>query len=498
MKKLINLLPNRPEVCLVIKQAFSSSFCKKIIEEKKQTFQSAHTHYPTSYRNNDRQILDSQDLSSSLFEVIKQYIPEQIETKGIGKDEAGIWQLKKLNSRIRICRYLTGQYFNKHLDGIHYESKTVQSKLTFMVYLNGQEEFKGGRTLFFYSKNDDSTMETFLPDQGDLIIFDHNLWHSGEVVSKGEKYILRSDILYKNIAISSVSAHQAFKEGHLGYIWSIEKFRNKIITGGRDKKIKIWSKDGRKCGELEGHQNSILGLLTLNEYTFISTSRDQRIVFWDFINENFTQRKTIHIHQATVLSLCRLSEDLFASGGGDGLVNIVNTDGEVLQSWTAHEEWVWSICRINNSTICTGGEDGKLRVWDFYKKKLLFEWQLETSPIQALVFDSSRKILHVGRANGYLQAFLFETNNSQLEIIHECKSHDGIIRCLRFDDEFLYSGGEDNKVKIWDLETAKLVDEFEHDNFVQDILVGEDNVISVSYDGRITEYRIAKLVSNND
>jgi len=315
MKKLINLLPNRPEVCLVIKNAFSSSFCKKIIEEKKQTFQSAQTHYPTSYRNNDRQILDSEYLSSTLYEVIQQYIPEKIKTQGVGKDEAGIWKLRRLNSRIRICRYLSGQYFSKHLDGIHYESKTVQSKLTFMVYLNGHEEFKGGRTLFFYSKNDDTLMETFLPEQGDLIIFDHNIWHSGEVVSEGEKYILRSDILYENIAISSITTDKPFAEGHLGYIWSVAKFRNKIVTGGRDKRIKIWREDGQKCGELRGHQNSILGLLSLNENTLISTSRDQRISFWNFIDGNFSQRKTIHIHDATVLNLCKLDEDLFASGG---------------------------------------------------------------------------------------------------------------------------------------------------------------------------------------
>jgi len=132
-------------------------------------------------------------------------------------------------------------------------------------------------------------------------------------------------------------------------------------------------------------------------------------------------------------------------------------------------------------------------VWDFYKKKLLFEWQLDTSPIQALAFDSNRKMLHVGRANGYLQAFIFETNNSQLEIIHEGKAHDGIIRCLQIDEDFLYSGGEDNQVKIWDLESAKLVDEFEHDNFVQDILVHDDSVISVSYDGRISTHRCPKV-----
>jgi len=51
MKKIIELLPDKEEVCFVIKVAFSKSFCNQLIAQKRDSFQSAHSHYPTSYRN---------------------------------------------------------------------------------------------------------------------------------------------------------------------------------------------------------------------------------------------------------------------------------------------------------------------------------------------------------------------------------------------------------------------------------------------------------------
>jgi hypothetical protein len=37
------------------------------------------------------------------------------------------------------------------------------------------------------------------PIQGSLIYFDHDLWHDGQELSSGEKFIMRSDILYERI-----------------------------------------------------------------------------------------------------------------------------------------------------------------------------------------------------------------------------------------------------------------------------------------------------------
>lgn len=50
--------------------------------------------------------------------------------------------------------------------------------LTFMVYLNSAAgNFVGGRTLFYKSMTDKEILAEYTPHQGDLIIFDHNIWH---------------------------------------------------------------------------------------------------------------------------------------------------------------------------------------------------------------------------------------------------------------------------------------------------------------------------------
>ena len=57
----------------------------------------------------------------------------------------------------------------------------------------------------------------------------------------------------------------------------------------------------------------------------------------------------------------------------------------------------------------------------------------------------------------------------------------------------MISGGEDSKVKVWETENAKCIQTIQHDNFVQDFLVEGNELISVSYDGRI----LTNIIKNN-
>jgi len=236
-----DILPDTKLTCFVIPSLFSKSECEELLSPSiKNSFQKAISNYPTYYRNNERFVIDNNHLASHLFNKVKHYLPKIIETKSSIQLENGIWRLKELNKRLRFCKYSAGQYFNRHLDGIHYRKDTIQSKLTFMIYLNSAKDFKGGRTLFFKTKDDDEIWASYVPKQGDLIVFDHNVWHEGEVLTEGEKFVLRSDILYSR---KKIKVNNEPFTGHLGYIWSLLKIdNNTILSGGRDKEIKAWIK----------------------------------------------------------------------------------------------------------------------------------------------------------------------------------------------------------------------------------------------------------------
>lgn len=493
MKKVINILPNRKEYCLLVKTAFDNEFCDQLISEKKKSFKEAKTHYPTSYRNNERQVLDNENLSKQLFQEIKSYIPNEIKIEGINKEEYGNWKLDSLNSRIRICRYLPNQYFNKHLDGVHFVSALKQSKLTFMIYLNGSEEFEGGKTLFFNSKENNEVIGRYEPKKGDLIIFDHNLWHSGETVLSGEKYILRSDIIYQKIEETQENESKFCGEGHLGYIWTATIFNDRLITSGRDKKIKIWSKEGKKVSEIIGHKNSILNLIVFDKETIISASRDMSIKIWSKLEgDKFQLKNSINYHVGIPLCLCKVSEDEFFSGGADGNVNQIDLKGRLIDKFNAHDEWIWGIAKIDDDYYTTISEDGSIKIWEFKQNRELVTREGDL-PINSIAIRNH--VIYLGRFDGTIIKLRFEKKKKKLREIAMKKCHNGIIRKILIDDNFLYSASEDNTLKVWDGDNLEFIEKFEHKNFVQDIAIFDDSIITVSYDGKIKKNK--KPVDNS-
>ena len=95
-----------------------------------------------------------------------------------------------LNERLRYYRYDVGQKFSWHADGCVRLDNGLQSMLTFMVYLN--DDFSGGETQFRQGVKIE-------PQKGMALIFSHWQKHMGGEVSKGRKYVLRSDVMYRKV-----------------------------------------------------------------------------------------------------------------------------------------------------------------------------------------------------------------------------------------------------------------------------------------------------------
>lgn len=484
LRTVQHMLPYSSYTCFVIPSLFSPTECAELLNDDiKNSFQKAIANYPTYYRNNDRFVMDNEELSNKLFQKVKPYLPQKITTDSPIQAENGTWQLKELNSRLRFCKYAANQYFHRHLDGIHYRSATVQSKLTFMIYLNSATEFKGGRTLFFKTKDTDEVWASYTPVQGDLIVFDHNVWHEGEVLTEGEKFVLRSDILY---ARESTEINKEPFSGHLGYIWSLLKFNDDtILSGGRDTTIKVWSITGEEKLTLQEHKNSILCIEKMNADTFISGSRDKHIIVW----KHFKPVNKIKVHTAIVLSLCRINDNTFASGSGDNSIHIADLSGNIIRTLNEHTNWVWQVIKLNDTTIASSSEDGSIKIWDLETGQVLATFN-ENKPVISLAYNNATKRLISGNLTGDISIrTLNDTYQQQSNTTFA--AHTGIIRTIKFlNDTSIATGGEDNKVKLWRL-NGQLQAELQHQNFVQSIeLLNNNEIISASYDGTIKTWRV--------
>ncbi len=130
-------------------------------------------------RNNDRVIFDDPALAAALFARARAMLP--VEVSG--------WVLHDFNERLRFYRYGPHQYFKWHRDGTFARAPDEESMLTFMIFLN--DGFEGGATEF--------KTEIVTPKTGMALVFPHRVTHQGAELLSGVKYVLRTDVMFKNL-----------------------------------------------------------------------------------------------------------------------------------------------------------------------------------------------------------------------------------------------------------------------------------------------------------
>ncbi|RDB23990.1 hypothetical protein Hypma_008684 [Hypsizygus marmoreus] len=107
-----------------------------------------------------------------------------------------------LNSNIRVYKYTPSQYFGKHYDDSVRDPMTgAKSEWTLLVYLTGVEDgVEGGETLFYKDKRGKPQEVITTPlTRGTAFLHRHGqecLLHEGSIVTKGTKYVLRSDLMF--------------------------------------------------------------------------------------------------------------------------------------------------------------------------------------------------------------------------------------------------------------------------------------------------------------
>jgi WD40 repeat protein len=473
---IIHLLTDSQLTCFVVPQLFSKEECEALLDDEvKASFQKVNTHYPTYYRNNDRLVIDSHALSRLLFDKVREHLPQRLD---------GGLSLHGINERFRYCRYAPGQRFSRHLDGIHHRSEKVHSRLTFLLYLNSADRLEGGRTLFYKARTGSEVWAAWMPSQGDLVIFDHNIWHEGEELVAGEKFILRSDILYE-LDPTATESELAY-EAHMGYVWKMLELNDRVLSAGRDTTIRVWGKNEACEQVLRGHRSSVLCMERMNDACFISGSRDQTIKVWEMTEGKFVHTRDIDEHKTVMLALCRLDNETFAAGSADNVIRIFSLEGNLYRTLTGHTDWVWSIVKISGDMIASSSEDGTVRIWDHRTGECVQVIE-DGCPVHALAWDEEAGALVSGNYKGELRT----RRTGDWKKVQEIAAHDGIIRAiLIIDRERMASGGEDSMIKVWNRASGECVAVHAHSNFVQTLVKCSDKIISGSYDGEIKSWKL--------
>jgi len=186
--------PDEGKPIFILHNVLNAKECQDFIDLSERLGYEELAEYDSDYRSNTRVITEQTELANEILNRIRSEVPNQ---KQVDKQQ---WVLTTLNERFRFCKYVAGQHFSPHMDAYFQRSTTERSFLTFMIYLSSQ--FEGGATCFLRKRQSASasnTTFTHIPTVGSVLIFQHDIFHEGQVLISGTKYLMRSDLMYKRV-----------------------------------------------------------------------------------------------------------------------------------------------------------------------------------------------------------------------------------------------------------------------------------------------------------
>ncbi|XP_065870581.1 uncharacterized protein [Euphorbia lathyris] len=159
-----------------------------------------------AYRDNDRIAANDPVLATTLWESGLNNLFSDIKIRG--KVAVG------LNPNIRFYRYKVGQQFGRHIDESVDLEDGKHTYYTLLIYLSGDGKAKskngpkslndssseclaGGETVFYGSRN--GVVAEVAPTEGMALLHIHGnkcMLHEARNVTKGVKYVVRSDVVF--------------------------------------------------------------------------------------------------------------------------------------------------------------------------------------------------------------------------------------------------------------------------------------------------------------
>lgn len=230
--------------------------------------------------------------------------------------------------------------------------------------------------------------------------------------------------------------------------------------------MKIWQKkkdiDGYELIiTLSEHKNAVTSIIQLPDEKLITGSKDKTIRLWDISGNTFRCYQILDDHkEGGIYSLCELTGRRFASGSDDKTIRIWEEEKgkfKCVQVLNDHKSRVRALVQTNSGLLLSGGDKiiiiYKLMENNIFKK--LNKIDAHSSYITRLIKLSDGKIASSSR-DTTIKIWNF-TENNELTLVEILKGHThSVYDIIELKDGRLASVSGDNLVIIW--KSGKIID----------------------------------------
>ncbi len=252
-----------------------------------------------------------------------------------------------------------------------------------------------------------------------------------------------------------------------------------LAANGDEHVVRLWNVETQcYCGELEGHDGSVLVVEFSADGRRLASSDEQMVRIWDL--QTGTCLRAIYNPKSRVSSLAFSPQaHVLATGHDDRTVRLWNiATGDCLRTFQGQKHRVWSFAfsapsmteRLHQQSgatagdrpleggsiqrFATGGDDQAIRLWDTATGRFLAVWRGHRDWVSDLAFSPNGQLLASGSYDTTVK--LWDVNTGTC--LATFGEHSGAVKAIAFspDGRLLASASDDQTVCLWDIQAHTL------------------------------------------
>jgi WD40 repeat protein len=249
-----------------------------------------------------------------------------------------------------------------------------------------------------------------------------------------------------------------------------------IVSGGVDKTIKLWRRDGSLVATLMGHRGVVRAVaFSPDGKTIASTSDDRTIKLW---NSKGQLLKTIRGHASSIWGVAfSPSGQELLSASIDGAVKLWRTDGTLLKTLQNSNVGVWHVAfSPDGKRMAAASFDGTVKLWE-REGTPLPPLQGHKGLVIGVAFSPDGKLIATASADRTVR--LWQLDGSPVATL---EGHSSAVYGVDFspDGQRLVSASVDKTLKLWSVDGTPLNTLRGHSAAIWDVVWSPDGSYLVS------------------
>ncbi|OAD00525.1 hypothetical protein MUCCIDRAFT_147429, partial [Mucor lusitanicus CBS 277.49] len=236
---------------------------------------------------------------------------------------------------------------------------------------------------------------------------------------------------------------------HTEGIYCIQFDKDKMVTGSRDRTIKVWDIQTGRCKmTLRGHTGSVL-CLQYDAQDVVSGSSDTNLIVTDI--ETGLVKRTLSGHTDSVLSLRLVNKDQIISCSKDRTLRLWNKHtGEFLRQFNGHRAAVNAV-QWHDTRVVSASGDRTVKIWDLNTGACLKTLESHTRGVACVEFDGT--FIVSGSSDQTIKVW----DASSGECVYTLVGHTELVRTIQLDPvaKRIISGCYNGHLKIWSLDEGR-------------------------------------------